>query len=213
MGNYFSKSGQTLAERTPLCSGSPRYLAMLPGIKGYYCSHSSVCVCVCVYAYMCVHVYTCVHACVCMYVCLCVWCVCMHVCAHARVCVCGVCVCTCMCVHVCARMCVCVVCMHVCACMCVHTCVRTCVCACVCVLSHAWLFETPRTVAHQVSLSFEFSRQEYWSRLSLPTPGVFPNTGIEPSLLGLLHWLVDSLPLHHLKSPATSTGTLHKSTR
>ena len=30
-------------------------------------------------------------------------------------------------------------------------------------LSHVQLFVTPWTVAHQVSLSMEFSRQEYWS--------------------------------------------------
>ena len=172
MGNYFSKSGQTLAERTPLCSGSPRYPAMLPGIKGYYCSHSSVCVCVCV-------------------------CVCAR--AHARACV-----CTCARARVCMHVCLCVCCLFTHVCLCVCICVSECMC--VCVLSRVWLFETPWTVAHQVSLSFEFSRQEYWSRPSLPTPGGFPNTGIEPSLLGLLHWLVDSLPLHRLKSPATSTG-------
>ena len=30
-------------------------------------------------------------------------------------------------------------------------------------LSHVGLFVTPWTVAHQVPLSVEFSRQEYWS--------------------------------------------------
>ena len=33
------------------------------------------------------------------------------------------------------------------------------------------LFATPRTVAHQAPLSMEFSRQEYWSGLPLPSPG------------------------------------------
>ena len=32
-----------------------------------------------------------------------------------------------------------------------------------CVLRHVWLFATPWTVAHQVALSMEFSRQEYWN--------------------------------------------------
>ena len=41
-------------------------------------------------------------------------------------------------------------------------------------------YATPRTVAHQVPLSVGFSRQEYWSVLSLPSPGDLPNTGIEP---------------------------------
>ena len=34
--------------------------------------------------------------------------------------------------------------------------------------------------AQQAPLSMEFSRQEYWSRLPLPTPGDFPNPGIKP---------------------------------
>ena len=37
------------------------------------------------------------------------------------------------------------------------------------VLSHIWLSETPRTVAHQAPLSMEFSRQEYWSGLPFPS--------------------------------------------
>ena len=36
------------------------------------------------------------------------------------------------------------------------------------------------TIAHQAPLSMEFSRQEYWSGLSCPPPGDFPNPGIEP---------------------------------
>ena len=38
-------------------------------------------------------------------------------------------------------------------------------------LSCIWLFATPWTEAYQVSLSMEFSRQEYWSGLSFPSPG------------------------------------------
>ena len=44
----------------------------------------------------------------------------------------------------------------------------------VCVLrhfSHVQLFVTLWTVAHQASLSMEFSRQEYWSGLPFPSPG------------------------------------------
>ena len=33
---------------------------------------------------------------------------------------------------------------------------------------------TPRTVAHQAPLSTGFSRQEYWSGLPRPPPGIFP---------------------------------------
>ena len=38
---------------------------------------------------------------------------------------------------------------------------------------------TPWTVAHQVPLSMEFSRQEYWSGLPFPSPGELPNQSIE----------------------------------
>ena len=39
---------------------------------------------------------------------------------------------------------------------------------------------TPWTIAHQAPLSMEFSRQEYWSVLTFPTPRDLPNPGIEP---------------------------------
>ena len=42
------------------------------------------------------------------------------------------------------------------------------------------LFATPWTVAHQIPLSLEFSRQEYWSRLPFPSPGDLPDLGIKP---------------------------------
>ena len=51
-------------------------------------------------------------------------------------------------------------------------------CACVCQLQR--LFAAPWTVAQQASLSMEFSRQEYWSRLPFPSPGNLPHPGIEP---------------------------------
>ena len=47
-------------------------------------------------------------------------------------------------------------------------------------LSCVWLFATPSTVAHQVPLPLEFSRQKYWSGLPFPFPGDLPNPGIEP---------------------------------
>ena len=40
-------------------------------------------------------------------------------------------------------------------------------------------FVTPWTVAHQASLSMEFSRQESWSGLPCPPPGDLPNPGIK----------------------------------
>ena len=56
-------------------------------------------------------------------------------------------------------------------------------CPCVCMLnrfSRVRLFATPWTVACQAPLSVEFSRQEYWSGLSCPSPGNLPDPGIEP---------------------------------
>ena len=37
--------------------------------------------------------------------------------------------------------------------------------------SRVWLFATPWTAAYQASPSIGVSRQEYWSRLPLPSPG------------------------------------------
>ena len=59
------------------------------------------------------------------------------------------------------------------------------VCACAQLLSCARLFAAPWTVAHQAPLSMEFSRQEYWSGLPFPSPGVLPHSGIEPASLAL----------------------------
>ena len=36
-------------------------------------------------------------------------------------------------------------------------------------------FATPWTVAHQATLSMEFSRQEYWSGLPFPSPDEMMN--------------------------------------
>ena len=44
-------------------------------------------------------------------------------------------------------------------------------------------------------LSMGFSRQEYWSGLSLPPPGDLPNPGIKPVSHVYLHWQASSLPL------------------
>ena len=48
------------------------------------------------------------------------------------------------------------------------------------VLSHGPLFVTPWTAAHQVPLSMEFSKQEYWSGLPFPPLGDLPDPGTEP---------------------------------
>ena len=47
-------------------------------------------------------------------------------------------------------------------------------------LSRVRLFATLWTVAYQAPLSMGFSRQEYWSGLSVPSPGDLPNPEIEP---------------------------------
>ena len=65
-------------------------------------------------------------------------------------------------------------------------------------LSNVQLFVTPQTVACQAPLSMGFPRQEYWSRLSFPSPGNLPDPGIEPTYLVYSSWQADSLPLHHL---------------
>ena len=41
------------------------------------------------------------------------------------------------------------------------------------------LFATPQTVAHQASLSMEFSRQEHWGGLPFLSPGDLPDPGIK----------------------------------
>ena len=50
---------------------------------------------------------------------------------------------------------------------------------------------TTWTAAHQAPLSMEFSRPEYWSGLSFPSPGYLPDPGIEPMSPALQ---VNSLP-------------------
>ena len=50
-------------------------------------------------------------------------------------------------------------------------------------LSCIRLFVTPWTGACQAALSMEVSRQEYWSRFPVATPGDLPDSGIEPESL------------------------------
>ena len=71
-------------------------------------------------------------------------------------------------------------------------CVWVCVGVCGCVRTHSVMSNsaTPRTIAHQVPLSKEFSTQEYWSRLPFPTsgdllsPGIKPESHVSPVLAG-----------------------------
>ena len=56
-------------------------------------------------------------------------------------------------------------------------------CCCVQSLSCIQFFVAPWTVACQAPLSMDFSRQEYWSGLAVPSPGDLPDPGIEPASL------------------------------
>ena len=47
-------------------------------------------------------------------------------------------------------------------------------------LSPVRLYAIPWTVAHKAPLSMGFSREEYWSALPFPSPGIFLTPGIEP---------------------------------
>ena len=51
------------------------------------------------------------------------------------------------------------------------------------VLSHVWLFETPRTVPRQALLSMEFSRQVYWSVVHSLLQGIFLTQGLNSGRL------------------------------
>ena len=54
---------------------------------------------------------------------------------------------------------------------------------------------TPRTVAHRVPLSMQFSRQKYWSGFAIPFSGVSPTQRLNLHLLCLLHQQTGSSPL------------------
>ena len=74
-------------------------------------------------------------------------------------------------------------------------------------LSCAWLFSTPWTVAHQAPLSMEFSRQEYWSGLLFPSPEDLPDPGIEPRSPKLQ---ADALPSEPPGKPTINSQTKNK---
>ena len=77
-------------------------------------------------------------------------------------------------------------------------------------LSHVWLFETPWTVAYQAPPSMGFSRQEYWSRVPLPSPILY-YTILYYTILyykSFLWWDVFSSPLFMLKLSCLSFCSL-----
>ena len=59
----------------------------------------------------------------------------------------------------------------------VHACMHVCVQS---HFSHVRLFAAPWTVACLAPPSMGFSRQEYWSGVTCPSPGDLPNPGIKP---------------------------------
>ena len=59
-------------------------------------------------------------------------------------------------------------------------------------LNRVQLFEALWTVARQAPQSIRFSRQEYWSGLPFPFPGVFLTQGSIPRLL-LCRWILHLL--------------------
>ena len=74
-------------------------------------------------------------------------------------------------------------------------------------LSRIQLFATPWTVAHQAPASMEFSRQEYWSGLSFPSPGDLPDPGMEPQSPALQ---ADALPSEPPGNPKYKKGFAQK---
>ena len=57
------------------------------------------------------------------------------------------------------------------------------ICVCAQLLNHVRIFVVPQSTACQVSLSMEFSRQEYSSWLSFPTPEGLPDPGTQHTSL------------------------------
>ena len=76
---------------------------------------------------------------------------------------------------------------------------------------------TPWTVAHQIPLSIEFCRQEYWSGLpfppagDLPNPGIKPMSPVSPALAGRSHGMRDlnSLTGYQSHAPALEGKSLN----
>ena len=76
---------------------------------------------------------------------------------------------------------------------------------CVCVLSRVRLSATLWTVARQAPLSMGPPRQEYWSGLSIPSPGDLPNPRVEPTSLTSPSLAGRFLPLVPLGKPLLYT--------
>ena len=68
-------------------------------------------------------------------------------------------------------------------------------------LSRVWLFATPRTVARRLLCPWGFQGKNTGVGCHPLLQGSFPAQGSNPSLLYLLHWQADLLPLSHLEIP------------
>ena len=67
------------------------------------------------------------------------------------------------------------------------------------------LYVTPWSEPHHAPLSMKFSRQEYWSGLTFPSPGDLPGPGIESGSPALQ---ADSSP-SELPGKQTTYSTVH----
>ena len=81
-----------------------------------------------------------------------------------------------------------------------------------CLLSHVQLFETPWTIC---SLPVSSAHGIFQARIlawgcHFLLWGNIPTQGLNPYLVHVLHWQVDSLPLHLLGSPLIHIPTLFK---
>ena len=78
--------------------------------------------------------------------------------------------------------------LRVCLTMCTHACMLN-------HFSHVWLFATLWTIACQAPLPMGFSRQDYWSGLSFPSPRDIPHPGIVPACSALTGIFFTTEPL------------------
>ena len=76
---------------------------------------------------------------------------------------------------------------------------------------------TPWATACQAPLSIEFSRQEYWSELPVPSPADLPDPGIEPMSLaspalagGFFTVEPPGKPIDQYQNQASDIGTIHR---
>ena len=75
-------------------------------------------------------------------------------------------------------------------------------------LHRVHFFANPWTVAHQASLSMEFSRQEFWSGLPFPSSGDLPNPSIKPRSPALQEDSLLSEPSRKPKNTGVSSLSL-----